>query len=1223
MLRISLTHDAFHLIHEINTVTVADTDADAQTDGFRPDPGSTMSGWFVCGCCRKRQPRDAVDHHLEAPPEPESAVPMTRLPVMPALTATAGTASGTTTAEKPELSIAHKLDIRELTAGASAPSTPPDSFLINGNVNNAASSWDINTSSPAWHPILTDPTLGLKINTPSGTTLSVSSSAFWDLTFSNSANAAMFGNTSPVVSLPSNTNVQGAVLGLPSPAVAALSSAVTFASIRAKFGITNNNSTALLTSLVNAIDGSGALQVKLNPASSPTSRNALWAVPGSDAYRVAISLVFEFTTAGTVAQIQSLLNKYFGLNLSISSVAPQVVMTSITSYTTPSQGSATPLTVSSTYRMELRVQIASFRVSAIFTPDGMSLALSDLGPTPPAGKTIYQRLSDEVGMSAGPGAAKSPGANDIPDSSKQNATPFDKLMSGVMLWYVQIGLNGQSKAAPGAPAPSPTLSNVFWQVGLLAKIQPASSPKAALAAITFDTRVGVYEGRLLFSGDAPSPNALRQYDLETWTIPPAALDFSQLSQSVDLAAVFGGSKPPPQVPSQITHAVIQFAKSPSSGGYSFHIACAITGGPPPAASTNGNAAPASFDFSSVELSLFVSSDGSSTTSDIQVLSSTLLDGSQAAAPNPPMLYVNLEYMQGSYWRLEADAENIPIATLSNHFDPNVRAHAVGALGKLMVKDVHMLYVFNSQGDASSFLITAVILLGDLELDLYYQYDTPLLKPTDKSAGQIAWGDTPPADITFPAKGPTPAWKFEAFLGATSPNSTIGSIITSITGDAKAVSLPDFLKGIQVNAASGGNAAVKLIMDKDTSGNLVLAFQIVLSDLDFTYATVWPASPAAGGSSSASKTVLRVGVDKIPLIDQIPLVNELPQPFDKLEYLYVDDGGTGVGLAANEIDGMINPLLPDGAPKFDYQKTNGAGTNVAVLQAGHHFMVVNGSDVILDHIFHGATTPDSSPAQPQSLVVVHDAPATAPDDPPPTKGKVDVQLPFLSISAVTLKFKGLKLYLDIDATMTLGPIQGSVIGFEVALDLSKVKLNHLENMLKDGDITFGVHGLAIAVDQDPLEIAGVFIHDTQPGPGGVSIERYAGGVSVDFEEWQFTAVGAYEVITVTQGSGGEYKSVFVYAKLNGPLFTLAFATVSGVRVGFGYNSIVRSPSMAEMPQFPFLNDQSESGSGSDPMKLLLSFMDGDKPWVSPKEDSYWVAAVCFTSFSTAGNEMWCH
>jgi hypothetical protein len=327
----------------------------------------------------------------------KSTSPPSRFTTSHVLTAFAFVPSGrryvSTATDQQELARAPKFEIRELiTAAAASSSAPPNSFLINGDVNNTASSWSINTNGLAWKPILMDHTLGLNVNTASGTTLSVSSLAFWGLTFSNKANTAMFGNTSPVVSLPSNSSIQGAVLGLlslPSSIPTTLSSPITFASVRATFGIANNNSTTLLTLLVSAIDASGALQVKLNQASSPTARNALWAVPSSDAYRVVISLVFDFTTANAVASIQSLLNRYFGLNMPISNVALQVVMTSVTSYTTPSQGSATPLTVSSTYKMELRVQIASFHVAAIFTPDGMSLALSDLGPAPPPGKTIY------------------------------------------------------------------------------------------------------------------------------------------------------------------------------------------------------------------------------------------------------------------------------------------------------------------------------------------------------------------------------------------------------------------------------------------------------------------------------------------------------------------------------------------------------------------------------------------------------------------------------------------------------------------------------------------------------------------------------------------------------------------------------------------------------------------------------------------------------------------
>jgi hypothetical protein len=1192
-----------------------------------------MSGWLVCGCCRKRQPKGIVDdgHHVHndgddavttSPGQIGNAMRMTVMQdSAPEATLTPALPTFNKGKNLLEPTAAAGLEIRELavrTAHVAAASAPaPDSFLINAGVGSSSSSWSINnTTGSAWSAILA----ASKLTPGTGGTPSVSSSNFWGLTFSSSANAAMFVDTTPVVSLPEDSTVLGAVLGLTSPVVSAMSNAVNFASVRDTFGITDGNSTALLSTLMGAIDGSKSLKVKLNPASSRTSRNALWAVPGYDAYRVVISLVFDFTTSGPVAQIQSLVAKYFGLNLSLVNEMPQVIMTSINTYTTPSQGSTTPLTVVPSYKMELCVRTATLRVVLVFTPEGMKVAVSDLGSTTPSNKPIFQRLSDEVGPSTGAaGGAKVPGADVIPDSSKPNPSPFDKLLSEAKLWYAEIDLEGQTTAAAGAPAPTPVLSNVFWQLGLLARINPTSSSVSVETALTLDTRVSSYEGLLIFKKSQPTLNALRQYDLETWIMPPTWLTYDDLPESFDLGDVFGNTKPPPQVPTKITQGVIRVSKPSSGGAYSFYVACSVTGASSGGTgSSNTNAAPASFDFSFVDLSLMVSSDG---TMDIQMLSRFLLDSSASAATNPPLLFINLQYSTGKFWKLEAEAENIPLASLSNHFDPDpkVHSHVVGAVGGLMLKDVHMLYVFK-KGDASSFLITAVLLLGDLELDLYYQYDTPLLDATDKSAGQLAWGDTPPDNITYPARGTKPIWKFEAFLGATTPDSNLKSIITSILGESKSSSLPDFLTGIKVGAASGGNSAVKLIMSKDDSDNIVLAFQIVLSDLDFTYASVWPAPSSAG--SSVGKIVIRVGVDKIPLIDQIPLIKELPQPFDKIEYLYVDDGGTGLGLSTNEIDNMINKLLPDGAPKFDYVKTNQDGSNIPALQGGHHFMVVNKGAVILDHVFHDVSTPDQTssaePAQPVTRAL------TVPqEDAPPSKGKVDVQLPFLSISAVTLKFKGMKLYLDIDATMVLGPIQGTVIGFEVALDLSKkVQLNHLENMLTDGNITFGIHGLSIAVDEDPLVIAGVFIHDQQtlPSSGGVpsvQVERYAGGVSVGFEAWQFTAVGAYEIILQVQGdTGNGYKSVFVYAKLNGPLFTLAFASVSGVRAGFGYNSIVRSPSMTELPHFPFLDDQSaEDSSNGDVMALLKSFMEGDKPWVSPKEDSYWVAVVCIPFFAS--------
>jgi hypothetical protein len=88
----------------------------------------------------------------------------------------------------------------------------------------------------------------------------------------------------------------------------------------------------------------------------------------------------------------------------------------------------------------------------------------------------------------------------------------------------------------------------------------------------------------------------------------------------------------------------------------------------------------------------------------------------------------------------------------------------------------------------------------------------------------------------------------------------------------------------------------------------------------------------------------------------------------------------------------------------------------------------------------------------------------------------------------------------------------------------------------------------------------------------------------------------------------------YGKLDGPLIELAFATISGVRLGFGYNYAVRPPQLDELYKFPFISDSASAGSGNDPMKVLDSMCGGDKPFVYPKEGACWFCAgMTITAF----------
>jgi hypothetical protein len=92
----------------------------------------------------------------------------------------------------------------------------------------------------------------------------------------------------------------------------------------------------------------------------------------------------------------------------------------------------------------------------------------------------------------------------------------------------------------------------------------------------------------------------------------------------------------------------------------------------------------------------------------------------------------------------------------------------------------------------------------------------------------------------------------------------------------------------------------------------------------------------------------------------------------------------------------------------------------------------------------------------------------------------------------------------------------------------------------------------------------------------------------------------------------------YGRLDGPLVELEFATISGVRVGFGYNSTVFLPSADLLYTFPFISNAAASGTGNDPMKVLNAMITpvGNQPaYVSTKEGSVWFCAVSFESHSS--------
>jgi hypothetical protein len=396
---------------------------------------------------------------------------------------------------------------------------------------------------------------------------------------------------------------------------------------------------------------------------------------------------------------------------------------------------------------------------------------------------------------------------------------------------------------------------------------------------------------------------------------------------------------------------------------------------------------------------------------------------------------------------------------------------------------------------------------------------------------------------------------------------------------------------------------------------------------------------AGQPTPRIKQILRISADQIPMLDKVPLVNQLPQPFDHLIYMWVDDpdqtDANLKGFTRDLIDPAIgnskaiNGVLAEiSVPLIQLQDSSSTNATDLVLQAGHHFMVIADTKLVLDHIFNpdpkpaGGKSADVSGANPPpnsstknstdgtavvdpGTVVTTPSDSSATPESPATKGDTNKTAGPLTISAITLQYKNGSIFIGLNATLVLGPLTFSVIGFTIAIDISQVKLNNLAAIITDGLISVSLNGLEAAVDKDPLTLAGVFIHDiTQDTSGDITTDSYRGGIAVGFKAWKVLAVGEYAIVS-SKSQNSEFKSVFVYGKLDGPLVELEFATISGVRLGFGYNSMVTLPTADQLYQFPFISD---SAGGSDPLAVINAMEQGTPAFVFPKLGSTWFAAV---------------
>jgi hypothetical protein len=584
-----------------------------------------------------------------------------------------------------------------------------------------------------------------------------------------------------------------------------------------------------------------------------------------------------------------------------------------------------------------------------------------------------------------------------------------------------------------------------------------------------------------------------------------------------------------------------------------------------------------------------------------------------------VMQVVFSYLQGSgaasggasasnaLWSLSASVKFIQLGAIAQFFDPGLSDGVLDMLGKLSIDSLNVSYTYQKDV-ASSFLFTGALTFGQLRLKLYYQYATEDAAKSGNTAahqtkakpGNQDQNLTPIEDTN----GLSSYWRLDAYLDTTGPGATIGSIADSIVDDASN-NIPSFVSDIEVHPEDSSASLISLHAGKTTKTTSGVTVQratfllnVSISTVEFTFAQV--STKGEANSSPNTKRLLRLSVGKLPFIDSLPVVKELPQPYQELQYMW----SPSTGLTRDEVAALNEKLELEGSSNQLYFKPAtraatdpNAATDPVVLAEGHHFVIVDDNQAILDHIFEPEPKPASGAnagpnsngtnsnnqpsagavtSQPNPNVSNNGSNDSGTDELPPSKGAMKKHTQFLNISALSLQYKQGHIWIFVDATVTLGPIELALIGFGVGLNVSKLKLNDLSTLLSLADgIDFQLHGMEVAFDNPPILIAGCFYHDVIQR-GDQTEDAYRGGIAVSIPPYTFVAVGEYAEVTTKQGS---FKSVFIYAKLDGPIIDFEFAILRGLRIGFGYNSMVRSPAVEELYQFPLIDDGAASNTGN--------------------------------------------
>lgn len=602
----------------------------------------------------------------------------------------------------------------------------------------------------------------------------------------------------------------------------------------------------------------------------------------------------------------------------------------------------------------------------------------------------------------------------------------------------------------------------------------------------------------------------------------------------------------------------------------------------------------------------------------------------------------------SLWKLKGSIEDLSGALLASFFDSDSSSAVADMIGGIAIRSLNVEYDYQGQ-EASRFLIEGLFILGPVDLSLKFTCDKKKTSTTKESEWAFL------ASLSLPTGGQQAITTGEA---AKNESIKLGSLLKGLLGDKVDEYLPAFVSNIEFTRPTSKDQ-ISMAVKKDipeqpadaTSPRLptrivfflnldIAGFSFSLLQCKEVRSSTSPPDPEKK-AAPATKRILIASLNDIPSV-KIPLIGDIEKPIDQILYLWVQDTSE-----VAEKDNLPKPDKPDKPDKSTTKSTKGitygdlmainqtleasatgggSGRRLlfkrtkeeyddkdVVLRSGHHFMMtgknLKGEVVVfLDYVFD-KVAPSKKPApsagggdvKPPTTSPAENA--SKPSDSPTMASYKKTAGP-LSISNIGFGWEGsLKdggiLSISIDASILIGPIGFALMGFKLSFPISAQ--TSLKN-LPAPEVT--VDGLSASFHKPPLTIGGTFMHLVVNEK-----DQYMGAVIISYKAYLFQAAGYYGDVVDLEGK--EFKSAFIFCRVNGPLASIGWAELSGLVAGVGYNSSIKFPSAAEVPSFPLIAPPPTAGP-LDSLRQLMKTENGGV--ITPRLDSFWIAAgVKVTAF----------